>query len=131
VAGAALIVLAFAAAGRVTDTREGLVAEIITLIAGGAGFLLLIYAFVARKRPESPQTSSAMPAPARVQHPRSSRDLLLGAGGIVLALVLVSGLAWSGGLLWAGFGLAILLPMLGGCVYLCVRYVRANPRSNP
>ena len=55
------------------------------------------------------------------------RDLLLGAGGIAVALVLLTGLAVSGGPLWAGFGLAILLPMLAGSVYLCVRYLRASP----
>ncbi|HET7418851.1 MAG TPA: hypothetical protein VFL27_00555 [Candidatus Dormibacteraeota bacterium] len=127
-AGAALIVLAFAAAGRVTDTREGLVAEIVTLLGGGVGFLLLIYAFAARKRPAAPQTPVSSPArPHHVQHPRSSRDLVLGGAGIVVALVLVSGLAFSGGVLWAGLGLALLLPMLAGSVYLCVRYLRANP----
>ena len=126
VAGAGLLVLAFAAAGRVTDTREGLIAEIVTLLGGGSGFVLLIYAFAARKRSASP---SSVPHTTRQPGPytRSGRDLLLGAGGIALAFLLVGGLAVSGGPLWAGFGLAILLPMLGGSVYLCVRYLRANP----
>jgi hypothetical protein len=127
VAGLALLVLAFAAAGRVTDTREGLFAEIITLLGGGAGFVLLIYAFAARQRSPAPsgtQVSTRMPSTGNI---RSRRDLWLGAGGIVLGLVLLSGLALSGGPLWAGFGLALLLPMLAGSVYLCVRYLRASP----
>jgi hypothetical protein len=126
VAGAGLLVLAFAAAGRVSDTREGLVAEIITLIGGGTGFLLLIYAFAARKRPAAAVPTHA-PAAPRPPSPPSRRDLLLGAGGIVVALLLLAGLAFSGGPLWAGFGLALLLPMLAGSVYLCLRYLRANP----
>ena len=126
VAGLALLVLAFAAAGRVTDTREGLVAEIITLLGGGAGFVLLIYAFAARQRSPAPRlTQAGAPAPSTGKL-RSPRDLWLGAGGIVLGLVLLSGLAFSGGPLWAGFGLALLLPMLAGSVYLCVRYLRAS-----
>lgn len=126
VAAAALLVLAFAAAGRVSDTREGLVAEIVTLLGGASGFVLLIYAFAARRRPTAPASPSGTSAP-RAAHARSSRDLLLGGSGIVLAVILVGGLAVSGGPLWAGFGLAILLPMLAGSVYLCVRYVRASP----
>jgi hypothetical protein len=124
-AGAALTVLAFVAATRVVDTREGLIAEIVTLLAGGAGISLLTYAFVARNRPAPAQGTPARPA--EVRRPRAARDLLLGTGGIVVALVLLTGLAISGGPLWAGFGLAILLPMLAGSVYLCVRYLRASP----
>ena len=125
-AGLALVVLAFGAAGRVTDSREGLVAEIVTLLAGLAGIGLLTYWFASRRRGAAPSPSPARPprsSPAR----RSSRDLVLGAGGIVLALGLLSGLAVSGGLLWAGFGLALLLPMLAGSVYLCLRFLRASP----
>jgi hypothetical protein len=124
-AGAIFIVLAFAAATRVVDTREGLVAEIVTLLAGVAGISLLTYAFAARDRPMRAQPAPSSAAPSR--HPRVTRDLLLGSAGIVTALVLLTGLAVSGGLLWAGFGLVILLPMLAGSVYLCVRYLRASP----
>jgi len=126
VAGSALIATAVAAVTRVSDTREGLVAEIITLLAAVAGISLLIYAFAARRR------TSLSPAarPTRVEpqvHPRSSRDLMVGAAGIALALVLLAGLVISGGFLWAGLGLALLLPMIAGSVYLCVRYLRASP----
>jgi hypothetical protein len=131
VGGFALIVLAFAAASRVTDTREGLVAEIVTLLGGLAGIGLLTYAFAAR--PNNTNRPSPRPFPregretTREARPRSNRDLILGVGGVLLAAVLVSGLALSGGILWAGFGLALLLPMIAGSVYLCVRFLRANP----
>lgn len=126
VAGAALLVLAFAAVGRVSDTREGLVAEVVTLLAGASGFLLLIYAFAARRRPALPQSQrGASGTPST--YARSGRDLLLGGAGVGIALILVVGLAVSGGPLWAGFGFMILLPMLAGSVYLFVRYLRANP----
>ena len=45
-AGIALTVLAFAAATRVADTREGLIAEVITLLAGLAGISLLLYGLI-------------------------------------------------------------------------------------
>jgi hypothetical protein len=126
IAGAALLVLAFAAAGRVTDTREGLVAEVVTLVGGATGFLLLTYAFAARKR-AAPPPSPAKTAARRAEYRRTTRDALLGGGGIAVAVLLVAGLAVSGGPMLAGFGLALLLPMLAGSVYLCVRYLRASP----
>lgn len=119
--------LAFAAATRVTDTREGLVAEIITLLAGAAGVVLLIYGLAARRRNgASPARVSAGPS----QHeprPRSRNDLVLGVGGILVTAFLVGGLALSGGFPWALLGSALLLPMAAGCVYLCVRFLRASP----
>ena len=124
-AGVALTVLAFGSATRVADTREGLVFEIITLLGGLAGIGLLTYAFAARRRRSMPQAPATAP-PSQVSQTRSRRDLLLGAGGIILGLILLTGLAISGGALWAGFGLALMLPMFAGSVYLCVRYVRAG-----
>jgi len=124
--GFALIVLAFAAASRVTDSRAGLVAEIVTLLGGLAGIGLLTYAFAARPRSARPSTPAGSPRPAAAR-PRSTRDLVLGAAGVLLAIVLVTGLAISGGIMWAGFGLALLLPMIAGSVYLCVRFLRTNP----
>jgi hypothetical protein len=126
--GIALVGLAFAAATRVADTREGLVAEVVTLLAGLAGVSLLIYGFASRPRPGGPQTPVNAPTATRAQpRRRTGRDLLLGAGGVALALVLLTGLGVSGGALWAGFGLALLLPMLAGSVYLCIRYFRSEP----
>src|SRR2546423_15501135 len=129
-AGVALTVPAFGSATRVADTREGLVFEIITLLGGLAGIGLLTYAFATRRRPSTPQAPAPAP-PSQVSQTRSRRDLLLGAGGIILGLILLTGLAISGGALWAGFGLALMLPMLAGSVSLCVRYVRAgsSPRA--
>jgi hypothetical protein len=124
VAGAALVVVAFTAATRVADTREGLIAEVVTLLAGVAGVGALIYGLAARQRTPASRQSSQMPRPAR---PRTAGDLLLGTGGVAVSAVLVIGLAITGGPLSAVFGLALLLPMIAGCVYLCVRFLRANP----
>lgn len=125
VAGVALAVLAVAAVTRVADTREGLIAEVVTLLAALGAISLLIYGLAARRdflpRPAAPRP----PVPARV--PRSRRDAALGVGGLVLAAVLLTGLGISGGVLWAGFGLGLLLPMIAGSVYLCVRFFRSSP----
>src|SRR5438046_4888515 len=73
----ALVALAFAAATRVSDSREGLIAEIITLLGGLAGVSLLIYGLAARRRPSSVLATSS-PAPSRLTpRPRSRNDLLL------------------------------------------------------
>jgi hypothetical protein len=124
VAGAALVIVAFAAATRVADTREGLIAEVITLLAGVAGVGALIYGLAAR---QGTQASRRIAGARRPIRPRTASDLLLGAGGVALSAVLVIGLAITGGPLSAVFGLALLLPMIAGCVYLCVRFLRANP----
>lgn len=125
VAGFALIVLAFAAASRVADTREGLIAEVITLLAGVTGLALVTYAYAARKRPPAP-IPAPVPDRAALHKSGSPRDLALGAGGVALSIVLLAGLGISGGLLWAGLGFLLLLPMLAGSVYLCWRSLHAN-----
>jgi hypothetical protein len=128
-AGAAFIGLAFFAATRVADTREGLIAEVVLLFAALAGIGLLVYGLAGRQRPvtnPSPTVAEITAAPAA--RPRSNRDLLTGAGGVVLAVALVTGLALSGGPLWAALGFALLLPMLAGSVYLFVRYLRSAGR---
>ena len=125
-AGVALIVLAIGAVTRVADTREGLIAEAVTLLGALAGVSLFIYGLTAR--PQSPSALSPRPTPQLAgPRPRSARDLALGAAGILLALMLLVGLGVSGGLIWAAFGLALLTPMVVGCVYLCLRYLRASP----
>lgn len=85
---------------------------------------LLIYGLTARRGQTS---ASPNQRPTPTLRPRTRRDLLLGAGGVVLALVLLVGLAITGGAWWAGLGLVLLLPMISGSVYLCVRFLRANP----
>ena len=126
VAGAALVTLAFAAATRVSDTREGLVAEIITLLGGGAGVVLLVYGLAARRRYAPSAARDSPDRPQRMPRPRARNDLVLGVGGILLPAFLLGGLALSGGLPWALLGSALLLPMAAGSVYLCVRFLRAN-----
>src|SRR2546421_2289804 len=127
VAGGTLIALAFAAATRVSDTREGLIAEVITLLGGLAGVGLLVYGLAAGRAPGGRQSSAPRQDGRPGPRPRTARDLVLGAGGIALAAILLGGLALSGGVLWAAFGLALLVPMISGCVYLCVRFLRASP----
>jgi hypothetical protein len=127
VAGAALVVLAFAAVTRVSDSREGLVAEVITLLGGLAGIGLLVYGLAARRAASGRPSLTRELEARRGPRPRANRDLVLGAGGIALALLLLSGLAISGGALWAALGLALMLPMISGSVYLCVRFLRASP----
>jgi hypothetical protein len=124
VAGAALVIVAFAAATRVADTREGLIAEVVTLLAGVAGVGALIYGLAARPGTPTVKPVTRSPRPLRR---RTTRDLLLGAGGVALSAILVVGLAVTGGPLPAAFGLVLLLPMIAGCVYLCVRFLRASP----
>jgi hypothetical protein len=126
VAGAALVVLAFAAVTRVSDTREGLIAEVITLLGGLAGIGLLVYGLAARKSAAGGRSLTRQLDTRPAPRPRTTRDLVLGAGGIALALILLGGLALSGGVLWAGLGLALMLPMISGSVYLCVRFLRAS-----
>ena len=127
-AGVALVVLAFAAASHVADTREGLIAEVVTLFSGLAGIALLLYGLTARRAP----SASSPGAAGRTDdwsRTRTANDLVMGGGGIVLAVALVAGLAISGGAVWAGFGAVMLSPMVIGCVYLCVRFARAPSRE--
>lgn len=125
VLGVVLVAVAFAAATRVSDSREGLVAEVVTLLGGLMGVSLLLYGLAARRRRGvAARTTSSAP---QVPRPRSRNDILLGAGGIALAIVLLGGLAVSGGFWWGLFGLILLLPMIAGSIYLCFRYLRASP----
>ncbi len=121
--GVVLIAVAFAAGTRVADTREGLIAEVITLLGGLGGVGFLLYGLIRRApRPAAvPVTRSAAPAAAR-----PARDLALGSGGLLLAAVLLSGLAVSGGWQWAALGFVLLLPMIAGSAYLCARFLRAR-----
>jgi len=121
VAGAALIVIAFASATRVADTREGLIAEVITLLSGLVGVSLLLYGLLAGAARPAPRPS--IPAPAR---PPSSREFAIGAAGLGLAALLVGGLAISAGWQWAALGSVMLLPMIAGSAFLCGRFLRAR-----
>jgi hypothetical protein len=127
--GVLLIAVAFLAAVRVADTREGLIAEIVTLLAGLAGVALLLYGLVP-KRP-GPASPAAPPprAPMNEPRPRTANDLLIGGGGIAIALVLLGGLGLSGGWAWAALGAVLLVPMIAGSAYLVIAFFRAPERD--
>ena len=54
---------------------------------------------------------------------------MVGTSGLLLAIVLLGGLAVSGGWTWAALGGVLLLPMIIGCGYLCVAFARAPERD--
>lgn len=126
VAGAVLVVIAFAAATRVEDTRPGLIAEIVLMFSALSGVCLLVYGLAARRGlPAAPPPRSLIASTG--PRPRSRNDVLLGAGGIGVAVVLLTGLVFSGDALLAALGLVLLLPMIAGSVYLCLRFLRSTP----
>ena len=128
-AGAVFITIALLAGARVADTREGLIYEVIALLAGLAVVGLVLYGWVApaaRANAGSPRPPIAPTPPVRI---RSANELLIGGGGLVIAAVLVTGIAISAGMLWALMGLALLLPMVIGCGYLSLRFLRAPERE--
>jgi hypothetical protein len=127
--GIAMIVLAFAAATRVADTHDGLLAEIVTLLAGLAGVSLLLYGLRAGAGRPSHHLTPRAAAHSTTRAVRPATDLLLGAAGIATGLVLLVGLGLSSGVEWALLGMVMLLPMLTGSVYLCVRFARAPARE--
>lgn len=121
--GAVLIAVAFAAATRVADTRAGLIAEVITLLGGLVGIGFFLYGLLSRTRPAVP-VSHVQSAGAVAMRP--ARELAIGTGGLLIAALLLSGLAMSAGWQWAILGLVLLLPMIAGSVYLCARFLRAH-----
>jgi hypothetical protein len=128
VVGAALIAIAFIAGGRVADTREGLVAEVIALLTALVGLGLVLYAWVSGARP-GPGRAPTAGAKAPRSQIRSATELLAGAVGVLIAAALVAGVALSAGPLWALMGLVLLLPMILGSAYLCMRFFRAPQRD--
>lgn len=129
-AGVVLVAIAFAAATRVADTREGLISEVITLLAGLVGISLILYGLFANVRPSRTTDLAARPAGTdKQQTVPTANGLLIGGGGIVVAAVLLAGLAISGGVLWAALGFILLLPMVAGSAYLCVRFLRSPERD--
>ncbi|HVS47796.1 MAG TPA: hypothetical protein VHJ99_02705 [Candidatus Dormibacteraeota bacterium] len=123
VAGTALVAVAFGAAARVANTREGLIAEVITLLAGLVGVGLVLYGLVAGARPANRPAVPRSPAPARAP---SAREFALGASGLAVAAILVGGLGITAGWQWAALGSVLLLPMIVGSVVLCGRFLRAR-----
>jgi hypothetical protein len=127
VCGLLLIAVAFVAAAQVADSREGLIAEIVTLLAGLAGVGFLLYGLVP-KRHDAPVRQGGKHGQTRPSR-RSANDLLAGASGIVVALVLIGGIAFSAGWAWAAMGAVLLVPMLAGSVYLLIAFSRAAERD--
>ena len=126
--GAALIAVAFFAGGRVADTREGLIAEVIALLTALVGVGLVLYWWVSGARPRPGSTAKARDKAPAVQI-RSATELLVGGVGLSIAAALVAGVALSAGELWALMGFVLLLPMILGSAYLCVRFFRAPKRD--
>jgi hypothetical protein len=126
VAGACLIVIAFAAATFVADTREGLIAEVVTLMAGVVGVSLLLYGLLARAGSASGPSTFPRSGPARAPSPR---EFTIGVAGLGLAVILIGGLAVSAGWQWAALGSVMLLPMIAGSAFLCGRFLRARQFS--
>ena len=127
--GAVLVVVAFMAGSRVADTREGLVFEVIALLAGLAGVILVMYGWVAataRAHAGPPHARATLPAAPQV---RSANELLIGGGGLLTVAFLVAGIALSSSVLWALLGLVLLMPMAIGCAFLCLRFLRAPQRD--
>jgi hypothetical protein len=122
ITGIVLIAVAFGAATRVANTREGLIAEVITLLAGLAGMTLVFFGLFSGLRPGRPQA----PRPRGPARPPSARDFVLGAGGLVLAALLIGGWGISAGWQWAALSVVVLLPMIVGSAVLCVRFLRAR-----
>jgi hypothetical protein len=122
VAGAGLVAIAFGAATRVANTREGLIAEVITLLGGLLGVGLVLFGLVGRRPAAAPATPRS-PAPPR---PPSGRQFALGAAGLALAVVLIGGSGISAGWQWAALSSVLLLPMMVGSAVLCVRFLRAR-----
>jgi hypothetical protein len=123
VAGVVLIVIAFGAATRVANTRDGLIAEVITLLGGLAGMTLVFFGLFSGARPAARPPAPRPPAPAR---PPSTRDFALGAAGLVLAVFLIGGWGISSGWQWAALSVLVLLPMIVGSAILCFRFLRAR-----
>jgi hypothetical protein len=127
-AGLALVAIAFIAGSNVADTREGLIAEVVTLFAGLGGVVLLLYGLVPKRAARARDATAASPSP-RPAGPRSANDLLLGSAGLLVAAVLLTGLVMSGGWQWALIGALLLVPMIAGCVYLCAAFISAPERD--
>jgi hypothetical protein len=128
-AGIVFVAVAFWAAGRVADTRQGLISEVITLLSGMAGVILVLYGLFATSGQTAGQSAGPVPQNPSTAQRRSANDLLLGGAGLLIATILIVGIAWSTGPLWGLLGLVLLLPMVIGCAYLCLRFWRAPERE--
>ena len=128
-AGVSLITAAFVAGTRVADPREGLIYEVVALLAGLAGVSLLLYGLVAtlsRERPALQEPNARGSADEKVHN---VAELVLGASGLAVGAILLGGVTATAGVLWAALGSILLLPMIAGCAYLCFTFVRGPRRE--
>jgi hypothetical protein len=128
-AGAVLVAVAFLAASHVANTREGLISEVITLLAALIGVSLLLYGLVATLS----SSRSSAPAPTTVtkvsEQVHNAAELVIGGIGILVAATLLVGIAVTASALWALLGAVLLLPMIAGCSYLCFAFARGPRRD--
>src|SRR5258708_32511556 len=111
-AGLALIAVAFVAATQIENARQGLIAEVILYLAGALGLVLLFYGLFARSRPSPSSESHSVEARTRQPKVPTANDLVLGAAGVILAILLLAGLAFSAGILSLVFWAVPLPPLL-------------------
>lgn len=123
ITGIGLVAIAFWSATRVANTREGLIAEVITLLAGLVGVSLVLFGLVGGRRPATTPTAPRFPASARAP---SAGQFAIGAGGLALAAILIGGSGISAGWQWAILSSVLLLPMIVGSAVLCARFMRAR-----
>jgi hypothetical protein len=129
IAGVILIAGAFGAATRVADTREGLIYEVVTLLAALAGVSLLLYGLVTTLSPARPSRPAPLVGVAREEKVHNAIELLVGAGGLGIAAILLAGITATAGRAWAVLGAVLLLPMIAGCIYLCFTFARGPRRE--
>lgn len=127
--GVVLIAGAFLAGARVADTREGLVYEVVALLAGLAGVSLVLYGLVVRSGRPRAQVSQAQTTARVAEKVHNAGELVLGTCGLLVAAILVIGIGVSAGVLWALVGAILLLPMIVGSAYLCFNFARAPRRE--
>jgi hypothetical protein len=127
-AGTGLVAIAFLAGSRVEDTRQGLISEVVALFAGLGGVSLILYGWVAANiRTRSPGAGPVKSSPE--PQVRTANDLLIGSSGLLVAAVLLTGIGLSAGVQWAALGLVLLLPMVVGSAFLCIRFWRSPDRE--
>lgn len=127
--GLALVTVAFLAGTRVADTREGLIYEVVTLLAGLAGVTLVLYGLVAALGRQRPAREAQQPRAAAGEKVHNAAELVVGVTGLLVAAILLAGVSATAGVLWALLGSILLLPMIAGCGYLCIRFLRAPRRE--
>ncbi len=128
-AGLALVTVAFLAGTRVADTREGLIYEVVTLLAGLAGVSLVLYGLVAALGHQRPAREAPQVRASADEKVHNAAELVVGLTGLVVAAILLAGVSATAGVLWALLGSILLLPMIAGCAYLCIRFLRAARRE--